>query len=319
MRRSAIPAVLVAGLLALSSCSSLQSDDDASGPPTVTVTTTKPGKAPKPTGGKGSEGKSSKGSSEGDEDSNAEPGGRGVTDVPASTFDNGDKGVRMFLVKSLGTVCVDNSRKERGAEGYQLLCSNMQERLPGLYSEPASGLEPQPQNEFGLATGPTGPAWTSRASLTSPGGGSMQPPKELKPGQRVTLGEVTCTAGRKDLECESKTGPDFRSTKPHRIRVTDKEIYVDDSEVPLGGTCAPVKAKDGKKLVARLTRGDNDCKTMRATLQEYADGGYSNHGPGEVSTGYRCMLGATAEGQKGDGSCTEKNRGQYSSFTIEFV
>src|SRR5699024_12703244 len=30
-----------------------------------------------------------------------------------------------------------------------------------------------------------------------------------------------------------------------------KEIYVDDSEIPLGGTCAPVKAKNGKKPADR--------------------------------------------------------------------
>ncbi|HJD89858.1 MAG TPA: hypothetical protein K8V33_03035 [Corynebacterium urealyticum] len=103
------------------------------------------------------------------------------------------------------------------------------------------------------------------------------------------------------------------------MHVRGKEIYVDDSEIPLGGTCAPVKAKNGKKPAARLTRGDGDCKAMRAALQEYADGGYSNHGPGEVSTGYRCMLGSSAGDKNRDGSCAEKARGQYTSFSIEFV
>lgn len=312
MRRPALAAALLAGLLALSGCSD-PADSSADDRPTVTVTKTS--KGAKPTTSKGSQKKGSKD----DDNGGKEPSGRGVTDVPASEFEVGTAGARMFQVKALDTLCLDNSRKSGDSEGFQLICSNMEKRLPRLYSRPASGVEPQQQNEFGLGTGPTGPAWTSRASLATMGSGISQPPKELKPGQRVVLGDVTCTAGRKDLKCESKTGPDFTSTKPHRMRVTTTEIYVDDSEVPLGGTCAPVKAKDGKKLVARLARGDNDCKTMRATLQEYADGGYSNHGPGEVSTGYRCVLGGSAEGQKADGACNEKNRGQYSSFNIEFA
>lgn len=317
MRRSAIPAVLVAGLLALSSCSSIQSDVDASGPPTVTVTTTKPGKAPKPTGSKGSEGKSSKGSSEGDDEGgNAEPSGRGITDVPASEFSYGRDSTKIFTVEHLDIDCISKP----GNNGFgEFTCANVESRLPGLYSSPASDVEAQPDNVIMLTPATSSMFWLTRHSMDPSGGGWLHgKPRALKPGERLTLGKVTCTAGPKDLECQATKGAGRRpnSSEPHRMRITTKHIYIDGSAEPLGGTCAPVRSRDGEKLTPRLSRGDADCNTMRTTLKEYLSN-ESSGGPTETSTGFNCHRSAIAQSGKVAGACAERDGGQYREFTFD--
>lgn len=316
MRRSAIPAVLVAGLLALSSCSSIQSDDNASGPPTVTVTTTKPGKAPKPTGGKGS---AKSADHEEDEDSGGEapePRGKGVRDVPASEFRYGSDYTKIFTVEHLDIHCISKP----GNNGFGTFnCSNVESRLPGLYSSPASGVEAQPDNIITLTPATSGMFWFTRHSMDPSGGGWLHgEPRALKPGERVTFGKVTCTAGSKDLECHATKGAGRKpnSSEPHSMRITSKHIYIDGSAEPLGGTCAPVRGKGGEKLTPRLSRGDGDCNTMRATLKEYLSK-ESGSGPAEISTGFNCHRNAIAQSGKVAGACAERDGGQYREFTFD--
>lgn len=315
MRRSAIPAVLVAGLLALSSCSSLQSDDDASGPPTVTVTTTKPGKAPKPTGGKGS-GKS------GDRAAGEEPrkhSARGYTEVPREKFLIGDGRQGVLYVKNLNVLCIDLSRKEDDGTTAQFSCSNLEGQLHGTWDVPAEEVDPMPQNSMALDYGPTGYAWQGRATLASLGGSLTEEPRELAPGEKTTFGTVTCKNDDDELECEAseKTGVKKGGGR-HWMRITKKHVYIDGQKEPLGGSCVPLEDQHGMYIKATVSRGGNNCETMQKTLQEFIDSGYRRRAPEKLSTGYSCALGYPRLGGKVQGYCVDRSWGQYREFTLTF-